>query len=120
MLASAYGSGFTMTPEITAGYDRVLDARGWDEGFVGIIRDSSRNAFPVERLPDITMPALLIWGRDDTWVPLAGGERLESALINDTLLIYDGVGHLPMEEAPERFNADVIEWIESLASDAQT
>lgn len=119
LLSSAYGPGFTMTPDIAAGYDRVLEARNWDEGFVGIIRDSSRNAFPIDRLPEITVPALLIWGREDTWVPLAAGERLESALTNDTLVVYDGVGHLPMEEAPDRFNADVIEWIDSLAANAE-
>jgi pimeloyl-ACP methyl ester carboxylesterase len=120
LLASAYGPNFTMTPEIAAGYDRVLEARNWDEGFVGIIRDSSRNAFPVERLSEITMPSLLIWGREDTWVPLTAGERLEATLSNDTLLVYDDVGHLPMEEAPERFNTDLIEWINTLSTDVQT
>jgi pimeloyl-ACP methyl ester carboxylesterase len=120
MLASAYAPGFNMTPEIAAGYNRVLEARNWDEGFVGIMRDSSRNAFPVERLTEITMPALLIWGRADTWVPLEAGERLEAALTNDALLVYDDVGHLPMEEAPERFNADVIEWIGALDAEAQS
>jgi pimeloyl-ACP methyl ester carboxylesterase len=114
LLSSAYGEGYTETPDVAAGYARVLEARNWDEGFVGIIRDSSRNAFPVERLPEITMPALLIWGGADTWVPLAAGQRLAETLPNDELIVYDAIGHLPMEEAPDRFNADVISWIRNL------
>ncbi len=120
LLGSAYGSDFVVTDEVQAGYGRVLSTRNWDEGFVGIIRDSARNTFPVERLPEITMPALLIWGAADSWVPLAAGERLEAALPNADLVIYEALGHLPMEEAPERFNQDVMDWISNLDTAAQS
>jgi pimeloyl-ACP methyl ester carboxylesterase len=110
-LATAFHDQTQATEAVRAGYGRVLQVRDWDIGFAALLRDSSRNAFPEERLPELDMPSLLIWGRADTWVPLARGEALLAALPNATLTIYDDVGHLPAEEAPERFNADVIAWL---------
>jgi pimeloyl-ACP methyl ester carboxylesterase len=110
-LASAYGASFEVTDAIKAGYTRVLQVRNWDAGLMALLRDSSQNAVPLDRLTALDMPALLIWGRDDTWVPLAVGERLAEILPDERLVIYDGVGHLPMEETPESFNVDVLEWL---------
>jgi pimeloyl-ACP methyl ester carboxylesterase len=44
--------------------------------------------------------------------------QVESALPNDELLVYDGIGHLPMEEAAERFNDNMIAWLAGLATEA--
>lgn len=111
LLSGAYGDPSIATAEVRAAYANVLQVRDWDVGFATLIRDSGRNAFPTERLDELTMPALLIWGREDTWVPLDRGEALIAALPDATLTVYDDVGHLPMEEAPERFNADLVSWL---------
>lgn len=116
ILESAYGAEYVVTSEVAEGYGRVLQSRNWDVGFVGIIRDSSRNIFPIERLAEITQPSLLIWGREDTWVPLEAGERLAAALENASLIVYDDTGHLPMEERPQQFNTDLVACLDALAS----
>jgi pimeloyl-ACP methyl ester carboxylesterase len=114
LLAGAYADPNVATPEIQAAYAEVLQVRDWDVGFATLMRDSSGNGFDAARLEDLTQPALLIWGAADTWVPLARGEALAAALPNDELLVYDGIGHLPMEEAPERFNDNMIAWLAGL------
>lgn len=48
----------------------------------------------------IELPALIIWSRDDTIVPLAIGERLHADLANSRLVVLQGVGHAPQEEKP--------------------
>ncbi len=113
-LASAYHDPALATEAVRAGYTKVLQTPNYDQAFAALIRDSGRNNFAKDRLGELDMPALLIWGRDDTWVRLASGEQLAEALPNDELIIYDNVGHLAMEEAPEQFNADVIAWLERL------
>ena len=116
LLAGAYADPSFATDDVRAEYAKVLQVRDWDVGFATLIRDSGRNVFPMERLAEMTMPSLLIWGREDTWVPLARGEALAAALPNATLIVYDDVGHLPMEELPARFNEDVMRWMGNLES----
>jgi pimeloyl-ACP methyl ester carboxylesterase len=54
----------------------------------------------VARYPSLTVPALLLWGREDRVVPLWVGERLARELPDATLVVLDSCGHLPAEEMP--------------------
>jgi len=56
---------------------------------------------------------VIIWGRDDPWIPLASGEALRDALPDAEWHIIDDAGHLPMEEQPAAFNDILITWLES-------
>jgi pimeloyl-ACP methyl ester carboxylesterase len=51
---------------------------------------------------DITIPTLIIWGRDDVSIPYRFGERLNRDMPNSRLIILDGVGHMPQEESPKK------------------
>ncbi len=51
------------------------------------------------RLPLISVPTLLVWGRRDRVVPLAVGERLARELPRAELHVMD-CGHIPHEEEP--------------------
>ena len=50
-------------------------------------------------------PALLIWGERDTVTPLALGQRLASEARQARLEVVAGVGHLILDEAPDRVAA---------------
>ncbi len=62
---------------------------------------------------DIKIPTLIIWGRDDVSIPYRFGKRLHKDIKNSKLIILDGVGHMPQEEAPKK----VIEAIEKFLRD---
>jgi pimeloyl-ACP methyl ester carboxylesterase len=51
------------------------------------------------------MPVLIIWGARDPIIPVRHGEHAHQAIPGSRLEIFDGVGHLPQLEAPERFVA---------------
>ena len=51
------------------------------------------------------MPVLIIWGERDPMIPLHHGENAHEAIPGSRLEIFEGVGHLPQLEAPERFIA---------------
>jgi pimeloyl-ACP methyl ester carboxylesterase len=53
-----------------------------------------------ERFPEIDVPALVLWGRQDRVIPLALGERLARNLPHARLVVLNGCGHLPHEERP--------------------
>ena len=56
-------------------------------------------------LPRIAnIPTLLIWGSRDRAVAPPSAERLKQNFRRCQLMMLDGVGHLPYEEAPEKFN----------------
>ena len=54
----------------------------------------------VKRYPEIDVPTLLLWGRQDRVVPLSVGESLCQALPQARLEVLEECGHLPAEEIP--------------------
>ena len=55
-------------------------------------------------LPGIRAPALVLWGRDDRFVPCAHAEVLRDRLPNVEVQIWAGCGHAPQVECSRRFN----------------
>lgn len=53
----------------------------------------------------ITQPTLIIWGEGDGVIPLADGEKLHDAILHSRLVVFKNCGHVPQEEAPEKFSA---------------
>lgn len=51
----------------------------------------------------IAQPTLLVWGDNDTEVPLRLGEQLHSAIRDARLIVFRECGHLPHEEFPYAF-----------------
>ena len=51
------------------------------------------------------VPVLIVWGAHDPVIPVSHGERAHAAIAGSRLEIFDGVGHIPQLEAPERFVA---------------
>jgi pimeloyl-ACP methyl ester carboxylesterase len=48
----------------------------------------------------ITVPTLILWGREDKVLPLKVGELLHELLPNSTLEVIEKCGHIPQEEKP--------------------
>lgn len=52
------------------------------------------------RLEAIEMPTLIIWGDQDLLIPVAAAHTLKAHIPHAELVIYENVGHVPMEEVP--------------------
>ncbi|MFD1765476.1 alpha/beta fold hydrolase [Sphingorhabdus buctiana] len=73
----------------------------------------SRNtASPVPE-PTRKLPALIIWGEEDKLIPVSAAKWFASTYSGSTSQIYKGIGHIPMEESPDRSAADVRAWLVS-------
>ncbi len=57
-----------------------------------------------DRLHEITVPTLLVWGKQDNITPYFVGEKFEELMPNAELIGIDKCGHAPMMELPEQFN----------------
>ncbi len=64
-----------------------------------------------ERLPETSAPTLIVWGRNDRVVPVAGAYEYERLIPNARRVIYEDTGHLPMLERPGLFNELVEEFL---------
>lgn len=58
----------------------------------------------LEAMRSVTVPTLLVWGREDGIVPPAHGEMLRDVMPNASLVLIDRAGHLPMVERNETMN----------------
>lgn len=109
LLASAYGE------EPSAG-----DVRGYLEplalpGTVDTLADLLRTPRGfTDDLENIKVPALLVWGENDAWVPLEFGEMLADNLPDAELLVMPDTGHCPMETRPEEFNQALLDFLAAL------
>jgi pimeloyl-ACP methyl ester carboxylesterase len=48
----------------------------------------------------VRAPTLVIWGREDTWVPVEDADRFLSAIPGSRKAVIEGCGHMPQEERP--------------------
>ncbi|RRQ52460.1 alpha/beta fold hydrolase [Sphingorhabdus wooponensis] len=68
-----------------------------------------------ERLSAIKAPVLILWGAEDNLIPVTSSKWFAEAIPEAKLVIYPNVGHIPMEEIPEKSANDVKIWLDSLA-----
>ena len=64
-------------------------------------------------LATIKVPTLIMWGRNDRWIPPADAEMFHHAIPGSQLIWYDGLGHIPMEEDPQRTSADAARFFQA-------
>jgi pimeloyl-ACP methyl ester carboxylesterase len=65
------------------------------------------------RLPHISSPTLILWGRDDQVNPLELGERTHELIPGSRLVTFEQCGHSLPTEHPEKFNATVADFLAS-------
>jgi 2-hydroxy-6-oxonona-2,4-dienedioate hydrolase len=63
------------------------------------------------RLGEIAAPALIIWGRDDRFVPMDVGLRLVWGMQNAEMHIFNRCGHWAQWEHAEKFNRMVLDFL---------
>jgi pimeloyl-ACP methyl ester carboxylesterase len=64
-----------------------------------------------ERLAASGVPARLVWGADDRWIPLDIAKRVAAVLPAAPLYVMKAAGHAPYFERPETFNEIVLSFL---------
>lgn len=111
-LREVYGDPAKVTPGLVERYAELMRRPGNRAAF----GDRSRTApQPTgwERVHQIAVPTLILWGQRDPWIPVADGERFQRSIAGSRLIVYPELGHLPMEEDPERTSRDAIDFLRS-------
>ncbi len=102
-LERSFGDPSLATEEMAARYAALSRAPGHRAALLALTApDSGRREASAELMAGIDAPTLIIHGDVDAVVPVSGGERFAESIPDARLEIYEGIGHLPHEEAPDR------------------
>lgn len=63
------------------------------------------------RLDQIKNKTLVIWGKNDKYIPIKLGVKLKAKLSNSTFVTIENAGHLPHEEQPDQVNKLIVEFL---------
>ncbi|MGN6217596.1 MAG: alpha/beta fold hydrolase [Solirubrobacterales bacterium] len=98
-----------LRPELLKEQTRpALSAPGFADAMTSIAGYDTR-----ERLPEIEIPTLVVWGLNDQIVPVEAALGYHRMIPRSRLEIFERTGHLPQLERPARFNPLVEQFIES-------
>jgi pimeloyl-ACP methyl ester carboxylesterase len=113
-------AGVRSTParqEIWRSYASLADAASRQAFFRSLrdVIDSSGQAVSaLSRLDRAAhLPTLIVWGAEDPFIPVSHGVAAHKAIPGSRLEIFEGVGHYPHCEDPERFVAVLVDFIAS-------
>jgi pimeloyl-ACP methyl ester carboxylesterase len=59
------------------------------------------------------LPTLILWGHDDRLIPVSHAFAAHEAIPGSRLEVFEGVGHFPHCEAPERFVQVLLDFIDN-------
>jgi len=98
----------------------ILATPTYDEGaaraFCALCQAVSRPNFspPAKAvLPELKIPILLIWGRQDRMVPASLAPTFAALNPQIKLVELDNAGHCPQDECPTEFNSLLLGWLET-------
>lgn len=114
-LNSAYVNKQPLNQEKIDSYKLALRMQNWQQSLLALVRDSADSSLP-KAISTIELPVQIIWGELDAWISLQVGQELNNHIANSKLKIISGVGHLPMEEAPQQFNAALLDFLSAVTS----
>jgi pimeloyl-ACP methyl ester carboxylesterase len=64
-----------------------------------------------DRLTDVKVPVLLVWGRNDNLVPVRDADEFERLIPNARKVILEDTGHVAMLERPQTFNDLAVQFL---------
>lgn len=113
-LQAAFLDPSLVTPALVKRYTDLARAPGHRD--ILITPPSSEGLASKDRLSIISAPTLILFGQDDRLIPASDGERFKAAIPGSTLIVYPGVGHVPMEQIPDKSADDVRTWLGKIAA----
>lgn len=109
-MLQVYGDDSKVTDELVTRYHDMTLRTGNRQAFIDRVHTQHKDIS--DRIKEVQCPTLIMWGTEDTWVDLANAQQFNQDIPNSELIMYDGVGHVPMEEAPLETVKDVVAFLE--------
>jgi pimeloyl-ACP methyl ester carboxylesterase len=114
-LRRLFGDRSKIPPDSLEGYRIPIQKNHVFRHALRIVRNWTKDIAELETaLPKIRdYPTLIVWGTKDRAVDFPSAEPLRRNFRDCRLVAFEGVGHLPYEEAPEDFNRALVDFLTS-------
>ena len=84
------------------------------EGAAASLRGRAERRDYLPLLPEISVPTLIVVGKEDEFTPVRDAELMHSLIPNSKMAVIEGAGHMPNLERISEFNAVLAQWLASI------
>lgn len=110
-----YGDQNKVTDAVVDRYFELSQKEGnrsaWIDVFL-VMKDYSKREDLSKGLTNIRCPIMIMWGTKDIWIPYTTEfPKWQKDLPHAVFKVYEGAGHIPMEEIPEQTAHDAYEFL---------
>ncbi|KAK9205447.1 hypothetical protein WN943_015714 [Citrus x changshan-huyou] len=115
ILLSIYANKESVDETLVEIIQEPANEEGALDAFVSIVTGPP-GPNPVQLMPSISIPLLVLWGDKDPFTPLDGPvgkyfSSLPSKLSNVKLIVLEGVGHCPHDDRSELVHEKLLPWL---------
>jgi pimeloyl-ACP methyl ester carboxylesterase len=99
-----------ITDELVQRYFDILLREGNRGGLMGKMQQITYDYS--DEIKQVKCPTLIMWGDSDCLVNVEAAPKFHADIPNSELLIYENMGHVPMEEIPEKSVKDFMAFLQ--------
>ena len=84
------------------------------EEMEGVMKETFQNVVKedlTDKLPKIKLSTLVVWGKDDTYTPLAEGKLVHDKIKNSKMVVFDDARHGVHLQQPKKLAGAMRDWI---------
>ena len=108
-----------MSLALVARHPRLLKA---DLAYEGFMKGAGKPGFDAalraclnydfrDRLPEVKVPTLIVWGEKDSIIPVNDADEFERLIEDSRKIVMKDTGHISMAERPQTFNDLLVEFL---------
>jgi pimeloyl-ACP methyl ester carboxylesterase len=110
-IRNVYGDPDKVSDELIDRYYQLTLRAGNREALIQrFIQSEAGQNF--QRIAELKMPTLILWGGRDQLIPTVNAERFKHDIKGSRLVMFDDLGHVPQEEDPARTVAVLMGFLE--------
>jgi pimeloyl-ACP methyl ester carboxylesterase len=109
-LRNVYGDPAKVTPELVDRYFDLTTRAGNRAALVQRFEQTRPTAL-ADRVAELRIPTLVLWGGRDRLIPLEQGQRFHREVKGSELVVFEALGHVPHEEDPVATSAAFIRFL---------
>jgi len=116
ILGGVYGSESELESDTLNRYYDLLRRTGNRKAILVNTQEDIDTSSSLSNILSEGIPVLIMWGNEDSWIPVSTANLFKEALqLSDLdIIIYEGLGHVPMEENPDLTVIDLLSFLSNL------
>ena len=108
---NVYANPDKVTPELVDRYYELTLRAGNRESLTQRMKLRETDALSAGLISSIGQPTLILWGAQDRLITEPSGQRFHQDIAGSQYVVFEGLGHVPQEEDPERSVAPVLKFL---------